>query len=371
MISEIRRHRGLCIFFLFLVVIIILTYRDYGFSWDELDYINFGKHYVIQLFNLLNIKHDLIDSALDLGELFQVHLRGHGVFFDFIFVLFLSAIRNANFETIHLIKALIAIPIFFICVLISKCLVRRRLALLSMPILLLSPRFYGDIFDNTIDIRSTLFFSLAVYYSIYYIKSNQNISKTISLALFLALAANERIIFLYLYLVTFLFVLIQQFLLSHKLLTSFVKKQIALFVVFIGTVHILHPYLWRYPLTGLFDFVTSMQSYQWQASVLFEGRNIMAFDLPRVYLFKMILITMPLATLLLFVCGFVYLSYKLIRNIKVRNKIFPALFLLTVFFVPLLLQIIFRPVIYDGWRQFLFLTIPFVVIATIGAQAVW
>ncbi|OGK21857.1 hypothetical protein A3C23_00730 [Candidatus Roizmanbacteria bacterium RIFCSPHIGHO2_02_FULL_37_13b] len=366
----IRRNALVLVFLIVLIGLLFVTYKDYGISWDEQYYIDFGKHYVIQFFDFFQIKHNLIDDSKRLGPLFQIHLKGHGVLLDIITIIILFLLRNSSFETIHLIKALLSVPIFLVVFIISSHLLGRRMGFYSLFILLLSPRFFGDIFDNTVDVRAALFFGLALSFIIYYIKSNQNIYKTIILSLLLALAANERIIFIYLYLLTFFILIYLDVKLKKVLNHILIKKQLVLLIFFLLFLHLFHPYLWSHPILGLFEFFISASNFQFQESVLFEGKNIIASILPWYYLIKMMLITIPLSTLFLAGTGIIKIYFIIKNHRKTLINRLNYLIIFASFFIPLLLQIVIRPIIYDGWRQFLFLTIPLIIFASVGLNSI-
>ena len=67
----------------FIIVLVFLTYKNYGITWDEVYYVQVGRHYTIEILNALKIKHNLSPNNFVPT---QIHLRSHGVFFD-VFVI--------------------------------------------------------------------------------------------------------------------------------------------------------------------------------------------------------------------------------------------------------------------------------------------
>src|SRR3989338_10065551 len=115
----------------------------------------------------------------------------------------------------------------------------------------------------------------------------------------------------------------------------------------------------------------AFRGYPFTAPNLFEGQFVEANQLPWYYIPKLIAITSPLSTLSLFVIGNFYLlssifNKKITFNIKKLHAYF-----LSLLYFPLIIVFIMRPTLYDSWRHFLFLTIPFIIIAVFGAYAIF
>jgi hypothetical protein len=114
------------------------------------------------------------------------------------------------------------------------------------------------------------------------------------------------------------------------------------------------PHLWTDPLARLIQSIHVASAYPWQGGVLFEGQIIPARDLPARYLPEMISIQFTDAAVILFVAG-VILAFT--SFLKKQNLIPLALFLVW-FVVPFVAIIISGSVVYDGFRQILFLIPP-------------
>src|SRR3989338_5299687 len=200
-----KRHLLLVCFSILLLTLIFATYKDYGVPWDEKVFFNTGKYYVVKLFNFLNISTNLSTGGF---EPTFYHLKGHGVFMDVLTVFAGLPFSNFNFETLHLIRALYAIPIFLLLYCIVSKLLSKVYGLISIVFLLLFPRFYPEIFYNAVDVPTTLFFTTAVAYFIYYLESKQTVLKSIIFGLILAVTINQRLLLFYLPIVNFFFLLV-------------------------------------------------------------------------------------------------------------------------------------------------------------------
>lgn len=354
-IELIKKHYLFIIFLTLVVVLIFLTYKNYGITWDEIYYINVGRHYVLQIFNAFKIPHNIIKNDFIPT---QLHLQTHGVFFDIFVILLTPLFRNFNFEIYHLIKALLALISFIFLYLILLKFVPKKLALFGTLLLLLFPRFYGDIFNNSIDIPTLMFFAIYVGLFLHFLDKKSSLTRLILLGLSLAILINQRIVFLYVFLLTCIFL---------------IKKPKLIFSLSIFTfifLHLTHPYLWQHPVYGFFDVLKTSNSFPFTAANLFEGQYIPANQIPWYYLPKLIIITTPLSTLSLFFIGNFYLIFTIL-NKKISSKLkILYIYLLSLFYIPLTMVIFVRPALYDSWRHFLFLTIPLVIISVFGAYMI-
>ncbi|OGK24952.1 hypothetical protein A3A46_00860 [Candidatus Roizmanbacteria bacterium RIFCSPLOWO2_01_FULL_37_13] len=390
-----KRHLLLVCFSILLLTLIFATYKDYGVPWDEKVFFNTGKYYVVKLFNFLNISTNLSTGGF---EPTFYHLKGHGVFMDVLTVFAGLPFSNFNFETLHLIRALYAIPIFLLLYWIVSKLLSKVYGLISIVFLLLFPRFYPEIFYNAVDIPTTLLFTIFLAYFIYYAQTKQTILKSILFGFILGITINQRLLLLYLPILNFIFLGIPVMLNSFQHLNSkarsrnkfgmtnwksFLLNQFVIFNFSLLTMHLTHPYLLSHPITGLIDILKSAKQYPWNAAVLFDGQSYQAGvnPLPWYYLPKTMLITIPLIILFLFLIGNIRILFPIIKNQIVRKtSLTPEVrgidvtlysYILLIFFTPLVLTFLLKPTLYDSWRQFLFLTIPMIIIAMYGLDWIW
>lgn len=360
-ISFVKRNILFILFISFLLSLIFLTYKDYGIPWDEKIFFNTGKYYVVKLFNILNIETNLSTNGF---EPTPYHLKGHGVFMDMLTVFTALLLPNFSFETLHLIRALFAIPIFILLYWTVNKLLNRWYALLSLIFLLLFPRFYPEIFYNAVDIPATLLFTISLAYFIYYSQTKQTILKSILFGLILGVTINQRLLLFYLPILNGIFLFFKR-----KSIRSFLTSQLLILTSLFFFLHLTHPYLLAHPVTGLLDIITHAKQYPWNAAVLFEGKffSNLTISLPWYYLPKTMLITIPIITIFLFFLGNVRLLVPLLPRPS-QNGNWVKLYLLSIFYTPFLLILLLKPTLYDSWRQFLFLTIPMIIIAMVGLE---
>ncbi len=355
-IIELKKHYLFLIFFILVVVLIFLTYKNYGITWDEIYYIQVGRHYVIQILDSLKIPHNLVNNNFTPTEL---HLKTHGVIFDVVVILLTPLFRSFSIETYHLTKALLSLFSFIFLYVILFKLFSRKWALFGLVLLLLFPRFYGDIFNNSIDIPTLTIFTSYICFFLLFINKKDSLIRLLLLSLSLSILINQRIVFLYAFIITCLF------LIKRPKLILFLS---ALTFVFL---HLTHPYLWAHPVLGFIDVLTTSNSFPFTAANLFEGLYIPANQIPWYYIPKLIMITTPLSTLILFILGNFYLLFAIFNKKKASDIKIKYLYILSIFYIPLIIIFIIRPALYDSWRHFLFLTIPLIIIAVYGTYAIF
>jgi hypothetical protein len=111
------------------------------------------------------------------------------------------------------------------------------------------------------------------------------------------------------------------------------------------------PFLWSAPLPRFLQSIDVASAYPWQGNVLFEGQLLTARDLPMRYLPKMISIQFTEAAIILIMAGLILATWKLFKD-----RLAVPFALLTVWFlIPFAAIILNRSVVYDGFRQILFL----------------
>jgi hypothetical protein len=131
------------------------------------------------------------------------------------------------------------------------------------------------------------------------------------------------------------------------------------------------PLLWHDPVRRLIDSVRRMAHDPWPGDVLFLGRLVPAADLPWYYVPVWIAISTPLLFLAFFAVGTIRaLRESCAPGVPLATRA-DRLLLLTWFSAPILLVIVLRSVLYDGWRQLYFVYPAFVMVATLGVESAW
>lgn len=359
------------ILLLSLILIIFFTYKDYGTTWNEDVFVNSGHYYTRLILNYFKIPNNLapFDFFKTYPVLGLVHTQTHGISFDILTFSLLSFFKKFSFENYHLLKAMLAVSTFIFIYFAVRKLANWKVAAFSFIVLGLYPAFYGNIFNNAIDVQSAIVLAAVICCFIYFFLGKQTILKWALFAFFLGLSMGQRVVFLYVFLLILFIIFIYEWLVKKKFLVAFLKS---FFLGFFSLVfaHLLHPYLFTHPIFGLIDMMKAADRYPFTATNLFDGKMYLPPNLPWYYLPKLILITSPEATVFLFIIGNLYLLKQILaKKSHWKNKLL-YFFLLWVMYVPIVLTIVLNPNIYDSWRQFLFLTVPVIIITSFGFFAI-
>jgi hypothetical protein len=128
------------------------------------------------------------------------------------------------------------------------------------------------------------------------------------------------------------------------------------------------PYLWAAPFARFLESFQIMSEFPWEGRVLFQGVDYKSDDLPRTYLPVLLSLQFTLPVLVLFTLGVIA---AVIRSLKRTLSGSLVIILFAWFFLPLLLVVLVTPVMYDNFRQFLFITPPIFLFAAVGFQTVF
>ena len=128
----------------------------------------------------------------------------------------------------------------------------------------------------------------------------------------------------------------------------------ALFAIF--AMYLTWPYLWPNPIGHFFETVEVMAKHPWPGNVLFNGATYPANDLPSSYVPVFLAIQLTEPVWLLFLVGLAAAVFGLIKR---RAESLQLLVLTSAWFIlPLLSFLIFRPTLYDNFRQSFFIVPP-------------
>lgn len=339
----------LATFTLFLFFI-VLTYKDYGVSWDELAYVNTGNFYFLNFFN---------PSAIVKNIELQ-HAVTHGALFDVLFQIPQKLFHptNTDFPLLHLTKALSAsTTLIFLYMTILILTGNPLVGFVGIFLMIFTPRWTGDIFDNHIDVISTLLFSAELFLAVKLLtfRSGKNLMRHwIAFSLVSAISFSSR-----LSLIIVPIVFLPLFIFRNRAKGKSIKLLAIFFLMFLITLVIVDPALRSFGWDGIVKKLIYTVHFQFPRESLFEGEFFSPHTLPWYYLPKWIFITTPLTAIGLFLLGFLLI---------LRNKKTIHIFVLLTFLIPLVSVMILRPVLYDGWRQFMFLSIPLVISASVGFE---
>lgn len=357
-----HRRFPLILFILFYLCWTFASFMDFGATFDESSVYVRGLVLGHQLMHG-DVPGMVVKSVPDDGLVIYDHLYG-------MVLGFLNP--NGNLDIYHLLNLLAALPLFIVLFEVLLASTGNPWAAALGPVFLfLIPRFTGDIAGNPKDVPFATAYFLALA-GIHYFLSRRPATRFITQALVLGfcfgLAQCTRTLGFSLYPV---FLLYDFHLFYHRgkqLWKHWVRhlKETALLlacVFFISNLMMVAtwPYLRENYAAHLLEALQISKSFFWNNSVLFEGKQILASQLPLSYLPVWLLVTTPLGLLLLLVS-----SFRFARRFQ-QNEL--AVLLVCAVGVNAGLVILLRPILYDGLRHFLFFLPILAALAALSAAS--
>ena len=350
--------------FLCLGLVILATFLDYGLTYDEEVAKWYGRFILRWYSTLFRDK-----SALNYYDLYL-----YGGFFETIAQSIVSISQRVLplgvYETRHLVTALFGFLAVFCAYKLGAHLSGPCAGFFSALFLVLTPRFYGDIFNNSKDVPFAALFSVALYCILrsYSELPRVSIRTTGKLGLVIGLALGVRIggVILFAYLAAFWMAWlfsqwIQGLLAKHELLTTSTRLACSLILTIIvgwSVMLVWWPWAQVAPLKNPYLAMKATANFDWPMTVFFNGHFVPGTELPRSYLPTWLMISLPEFYFIVLLLGCLVAVQFLTRAkkepLRPERLIKIGLLLFTIAF-PIVTALILHPTMYDGMRQFLFI----------------
>lgn len=138
-------------------------------------------------------------------------------------------------------------------------------------------------------------------------------------------------------------------------------------LIAITATYLTWPYLWEDPIGRFLESIRVMSSYPWGGLILFNGQGYLSKEVPFLYLPVLLGIQLTEPIWFLFLLGFGFSVFQVMRRQKIQATPKFSLLELTLiwFVIPILGFLVLRPPIYDNFRQLLFLLPPVFLMAGI------
>src|SRR5215472_9697179 len=340
------------------IVLVLVTFRDYGVTWDEDAhswYGNFVLDYYLSFFS-------------DRDSLHWRDLYNYGAIFDTVAAALNRVSPIGTYETRHLLNALVGILGLAGCWKLGDAVGGARVGFLAALFLLLTPNYYGQMFNNPKDIP----FAVGVVWSTYYMVRMVPLLPRPPLGLLVkfgtAVGMTMGVRIGGLLLLCYLCLLLAldgawQAIVARRGLLLLEIARTELWHILFPVVLIACPVMllfWPWgqtdpvenPLRALAFF--SHQSFPF--STLFAGRFVLAADLPWAYLPTYVALALPelILVLLLYapvLAGVIVFS----ERFHIRRQQALALFIVGFGIVfPVAFAIAIKAVLFDGMRHFIF-----------------
>ncbi len=354
------------------VILVLSTFRDYGVTWDE-DvhnwYGNFVLNYYLSFFD-------------DRTALHWRDLYNYGAVFDMLAAALNRVSPIGVYETRHLLNGLVGILGLIGCAKLAETLAGARAGFIAALFLLLTPNYYGQMFNNPKDIPFAVGTVWAVYYMVRIVPRLPRPPLRLLIKLGAAIGMTMGVRIGGLLLLCYLGLL-----LCLDVTWRAVAARRARMLIEDGWTslrHVLAPVaLIAYPVMLLFwpwaqtdpieNPLRALAFFSHQTfpfSTLFAGRLVPATDLPWIYLPTYIAIALPELVLVLLLCAPVAVAVGFVRGgfLRRREPALAALVVGTAIVFPIAYAIAIKAVLFDGMRHFIFVLPLIAVVAAITAD---
>lgn len=348
-------------------LIFINVHKDYGISWDEA----IQREHGIVTLDYIN---ESCNNCIDQGNLSDTLLqeykwRHYGTIFQVISQIAEEKLgysdSSERFYVRHRIQLFFfTIALFCFFYLLKNRYKKRLLAFGGLLLLLSTPRILGHQFFNPKDAVFLSAYVIAISSLSYLMAHPKKWRYYVIHAFCTGLVIDVRILGLYIVPLTLLAML-----LVNKGLQDFrsllFRSAGYLGLSFLSMVA-MWPLLWTKPFENLTNAFKAMSAFDWKGEVLLNGHYLLGYKLPPDYLIKWITVSTPLISLGLIVLGFLALFYILVKrgtdykneSIQVSDEQWLSTSTDLVCFMagvgPLLIVVILKSTLYDGWRQMQF-----------------
>ncbi len=364
----------------------VAIYRDYGFAADEDAQRETGAvtvKYVIEQFapslvrpamNRLFRSGEYRELPDPLGEYVD---KDYGVAFEAPAVVLEGLLGLTDTRDIFLFRHLLT---FLVCLggayavycLALRRFADRRIGVLAVAFLVLTPRLFADSFYNSKDAVFMAAFAIALNTAIAFVL-RPRVGNAALHALATAFAIDVRLAAIAIPAATVA-------ILAARAVKGEVpaRRSLSTLAMYLAAtvvlVVVLWPWLWSDPLGHFRQALFAMSRFRFDYEILYRGTFVRATALPWHYVPVWVSITTPPLYLLLFVAGIAATGRQVItsgRGLWKNEGELQDLVFLGMVVMPVAAVILLGSVLYDGWRQLYFIYPAFLVVALRGWLALW
>jgi 4-amino-4-deoxy-L-arabinose transferase-like glycosyltransferase len=350
-----------------LTILVFATFQDYGITWDE-DVQNIYGHKILALYT---------SGFADTSALSFMNLYFYGGFFDTIAAAANLISPFGEYETRHLLGGLFGVFGYAGVYLLARLLGGDRVGLVALIILVTAPLLYGHAFINPKDAPFAWLTVWTLYFGCRALMQGEDapLSTIIGLGVMLGLALGTRVI------AAAWFAAIigahavaimsanprnwREWLEELRYRTGnllwALPIALALMAIF-----------WPWSVTSAGNVETAVEefvAFPWDSDVLWNGRLIMADDLPWAYLPVLLWYVLPELVLLGLALTVAPLALRIRRHgwgLVASPQASCILLVAVVAVVPIIACMIMRPTLYNGMRHFLFVVPLLGILAALG-----
>jgi hypothetical protein len=348
---------------LFLLLIGLFTFRDYGLSWDEPLFYDYGQasRYAYSISARL-------DGTFDIEKSYGASAGDHvtrGPAYLLLGGIIEGLLERTGLDLAsswHLTNFLAYLVGLIFFYLLSRTWLDAFPAALSTSFFASQPLLWNHAFINPKDSAFSVFFLVTVFLSFRMIDKwdtnrGKNLLATILPGIFLGITTAIRFLGPYAAILAFIYFLSK----PNNKNTWWGFIPYALIAIF--TMVALWPFLWDDPISRFLFVLRAMSDTSANLKTLFWGREYHGYELPRRYFPTMLAITLTEPTWLFFLVG---LITTLVGSFRKRVNRVRTLTLFLWFGIVISLLLIINPPNSDGYRHYLFILPPVFLFAGVG-----
>ena len=133
------------------------------------------------------------------------------------------------------------------------------------------------------------------------------------------------------------------------------------------TIYLTWPYLWGNAIRRFIESLVTMSDYPWDGFVLFQGKIVSGYEIPKYYLPYLMTIQLTEIVLILFAIGFAISVWRAIK----QKQMEPLGLFIFWFILPVFGVIVKGSIVYNNFRQFLFVLPPIFLLAGLTLDALF
>ena len=348
------------------VVLALLTFRDYGVTWDE-DAHNWYGNFLLDYYLSFFVDH----NALHWRDLYN-----YGAIFD----TFAAAMNRVSpigiYETRHLLNALVGILGLVGCCKLGHTMGGARVGFLAALFLLLTPNYYGQMFNNPKDIPFAVGVVWATHYLVRIVSllPRPPLRALIKFGVVVGMTMGVRVGGL---MILFYFGLLlavdglwrtiatrRTFLLIESAWVAFWRVLFPAVVFAYPVMLLFWPWGQTDPIENPVRALAFFSHQTFPFSTLFAGQFVRASDLPWTYLPTHIALALPELVLVLLLCAPVLAGAVILhgRPQLCRQSVLSHFIVGLGMVFPVAFAIGIKAVLFDGMRHFIFV-LPLIAVA--------
>jgi hypothetical protein len=358
-------------------LLVVLTFRSYGVTWDEDMLRWYGDLVLQQYLALVGLAHPPNWQTLySYGDLYN-----YGAVFDLTAAALNRISPLGIFETRHLLNALVGLVGLVGAWKLGRHLGGPRAGFIAALFLLLTPNYYGQMFNNPKDVPFAAGCIWATYYMIRLLpmlpcpKARLVMKLGVATGLAMAVRIGGLLLLCYLGLLLSLFG-VWQAVAARRLPTLMAIGWTTLWRVFLPVAAIAYalmlvfwPWAQSAPIEHPLSAFAVFSHEIFPMKILFDGKFVSAYALPWSYLPTYIVLALPELILALLLAAPVVAMAALARRRSWQCERVLALFILSFTIVfPVVYAIAVHAVLFNGMRHFIFVLPPIAVTTALVAE---